>query len=52
MGKHHDKIEKALEKRIATMPQDKSGNARAYRKPGSQNKRKTGYMGVRASGPK
>jgi hypothetical protein len=46
MGKHHDKIQAALEKRIATMPTGKSG----YKKPGSQNKRKTGYMGVRAKG--
>lgn len=47
MGKHHDKIQKALEKRIATMPQDKAGG-RGYRKPGSQNKKKTGYMGFKA----
>jgi len=50
MGKHHDKIQAALEKRIATMPQDKSGSGKAYKKPGSQNKRKTGYMGIRAKG--
>lgn len=49
MGKHHDKIQAALEKRIATMPQDKGGG-RSYKKPGSQNKRKTGYMGIRAKG--
>ena len=46
MGKHHDKIQEALEKRIAAMPQGKGG----YKKPGSMNKRKTGYMGVRAKG--
>lgn len=45
MGKHHDKIAKALEKRIEMMPKG-SG----FRKPGSQNKRKTGYMGFRAGG--
>jgi hypothetical protein len=48
MGKHHDKIAAALEIRIATVPQDRSKSGRAYKKPGSQNKRKTGYMGVRA----
>jgi len=48
MGKHHDKIQKALEKRISSMPSGKSG----YRTPGSMNKKKTGYMGVRADGPK
>ena len=47
MGKHHDKIAKALEKRIATMPSGKAG----FKKPGSMNKRKTGYMGVKAAGP-
>lgn len=45
MGKHKDKIEGALAKRISTTP-DKSG----YHKPGSQNKKKTGYMGIRAKG--
>ena len=50
MGKHNDKVKAALEKRIATMPTDKSGSGKAYRKPGSQNKRKTGYMGFRAKG--
>jgi hypothetical protein len=38
MGKHHDKILKALEARQKGMPQG-SG----YNKPGSMNKRKTGY---------
>jgi len=45
MGKHHDKIEKALEKRIETMPK-----GAGFKKPGSMNKKKTGYMGVKASG--
>lgn len=45
MGKHHDKIAKALEKRIAASP-----NGSGYKKPGSMNIRKTGYMGVRAGG--
>lgn len=39
MGKHHDKIVKALEQRIAGVPAGKSG----FRKPGSMNKKKTGY---------
>ena len=39
MGKHHDKIAKALEQRIAGVPVGKSG----FRKPGSMNKKKTGY---------
>lgn len=47
MGKHHDKIQAALEKRKASVPK---GNDRAYKTPGSMNKRKTGYMGVKAQG--
>jgi hypothetical protein len=47
MGKHHDKIKKALEKRIAKAP-NKSG----FHVPGSMNKKKTGYMGVKANGAK
>jgi hypothetical protein len=43
MGKHHDKIQKALEARIAATPKGDG-----FRKPGSQNKRKTGYMGFKA----
>ena len=39
MGKHHDKIVKALEQRIAGVPTGKSG----FKKPGSMNKKKTGY---------
>ena len=35
MGKHHDKIKKALEQRIAATP-----NGSGYKKPGSMNKRK------------
>ena len=38
MGKHHDKIAKALDKRIANVP-----NGSGFNKPGSMNKRKTGY---------
>ena len=38
MGKHHDKILKQLEIRQKNTP-DKSG----FNKPGSMNKRKTGY---------
>lgn len=38
MGKHHDKIVEALEARRAATP-DKRG----YHKPGSMNKKKTGY---------
>lgn len=47
MGKHHDKIAKALEKRIELMPKG-SG----YTKPGSMNKRKTGYWGVKSNAGK
>lgn len=39
MGKHHDKVLKALEIRQKNTP-DKLG----YNKPGSMNKRKTGYV--------
>ena len=39
MGKHHDKVAKALEQRIAGVPTGKSG----FKKPGSMNKKKTGY---------
>ena len=38
MGKHHDKIKRALEARIAAMP-----NKPGFNKPGSMNKKKTGY---------
>jgi len=38
MGKHHDKVLKALEARKAAVPQ-KGG----YNMPGSMNKKKTGY---------
>ena len=47
MGKHHDKIAKALEIRIANMPKG-SG----FKKPGSMNKKKTGYHGVKANNAK
>lgn len=44
MGKHKDKIEKALAARIKSKP-DVSG----FKTPGSRNKKKTGYprSGVR-----
>ena len=48
MGKHHDKIAAALEIRIRNMPSGGKVDTRAYKKPGSQNKKKTGYMGVKA----
>lgn len=38
MGKHHDKVLKALETRRKTTP-----NKPGYRMPGSMNKKKTGY---------
>jgi hypothetical protein len=47
MGKHLDKIAKALEQRQAAMP-----NGSGYKKPGSMNKKKTGYRGQRAKGAK
>ena len=47
MGKHLDKIKKALEIRQATMPKG-SG----FKKPGSMNKKKTGYRGAKANGAK
>lgn len=47
MGKHHDKIKKALEQRIAATP-----GGPAFKKPGSMNKKKTGYRGQTAKGPK
>jgi hypothetical protein len=45
MGKHNDKIKKALEQRIAATP-----NGGGYKKPGSMNKKKTGYRGQKAKG--
>ena len=44
MSKHHDKIKKALEQRIAATP-----NGAGFKKPGSMNKKKTGYRGVKAN---
>lgn len=38
MGKHHDKIARALEIRIKNVP-----NKGGYNTPGSMNKKKTGY---------
>jgi len=44
MAKHHNKIKKALEQRIAATP-----NKGGYKTPGSMNKKKTGYRGIKAS---
>ena len=38
-----DKIEKALRDRIASAP-----NGSGFKKPGSMNKKKTGYLGHKA----
>lgn len=38
MGKHHDKVKAGLAGRIAATP-----NLRGFRKPGSMNKKKSGY---------
>jgi len=40
MGKHHDKVAKALQQRIAAWEGIKKSG---YKKPGSMNKKKTGY---------
>ena len=45
MGKHHDKIAKSLEIRQSNTP-----NKPGYKKPGSMNKKKTGYRGQKANG--
>jgi hypothetical protein len=47
MGKHYYKIAKSLEIRIANMPKGEG-----YKKPGSMNKKKTGYNGVKANNAK
>ena len=47
MAKHHDKVAAALATRIANMPKGEG-----YKKPGSMNKKKTGYRGIKAKGPK
>lgn len=39
MGKHLEKVAKALEIRIRNVP-----NMAGYNKPGSMNKKKTGYV--------
>jgi hypothetical protein len=41
MGKHHDKVAKALNKRIEDW--EKIPNKSGFNKPGSMNKKKTGY---------
>jgi hypothetical protein len=43
MSKHLDKIEKALRDRIVSAP-----NGPGFKKPGSMNKKKTGYNGHKA----
>jgi len=43
MSKHLDKIEKALRDRIASAP-----NGPGFKKPGSMNKKQTGYRGHKA----
>ena len=47
MGKHLDKIAKALEIRKSNTPK---GNG--FKVPGSMNKKKTGYRGQKANGAK
>ncbi len=47
MGKHKDKIAKALAQRIAATP-----GGPAFKKPGSMNKKKTGYRGIKANNAK
>ena len=42
MGKHHDKIAKALEQRKAAV-------VNGQKTPGSMNKKKTGYRGQKAN---
>jgi hypothetical protein len=44
MGKHHDKIAKALEIRRNTTP-----NKPGFKMPGSMNKKKTGYRGQKSN---
>ena len=44
MSKHLNKVEKALKDRIASAP-----NGPGYKKPGSMNKKKTGYLGHKAT---
>jgi hypothetical protein len=47
MAKQHNKISKALAQRIAATP-----NGAGYKKPGSMNKKKTGYRGIKANNAK
>jgi predicted molibdopterin-dependent oxidoreductase YjgC len=47
MGKHHNKIAKSLEIRQSNVP-----NKPGYKKPGSMNKKKTGYNRVKAKAAK
>lgn len=50
MGKHLDKIAKSLEIRRANVPTGPGFTG--YTKPGSMNKKKTGYSGVKANNAK
>lgn len=45
MGKHHDKIAAALEIRKTVAQRSKNGG----KIPGSMNKKKTGYRGIKAN---
>lgn len=42
MGKHHDKVKKALDNRIKDW-ESMGGNKSGFKKPGSMNKKKSGY---------
>ena len=44
MTKHHDKVAAALQVRIANMPK-----GAGFKKPGSMNPRKTGYMSIKSN---
>ena len=44
MSKHLNKVQAALKDRIASAP-----NGPGYKKPGSMNKKKTGYLGHKAT---
>lgn len=42
MGKHHDKVKRALDSRIRDWEANLSKKS-GFKKPGSMNKKKTGY---------
>lgn len=44
MAKHHDKVAAALKVRIANTP-----NGAGYKKPGSMNPKKTGYLSIKSN---